>query len=149
MSCSFIDDNSTSPETIVLFPFDNYSIPFRHGVQLELVKASRYEGNPVLKLGEPEAPDGQTISYYGTVIPVDGELRMWYLGGGSEAPGLRVCYAVSQDGCHWEKPQLGLVSKYVKQKQASLSRLKAGAVTALRSVWVLRSSNAVNSPVRN
>ena len=79
MNLSFIDEDYISHRKIVLFPFDNYSIPFRHGLQLELVKASRYDGNPVLKLGQPEAPDGQTISYYGTVIPVDGELRIWYL----------------------------------------------------------------------
>jgi len=95
----------------VLFPFDNYSVPFRHGLQLELISAQRDPANPVLKPGGPDAPDSESMSYYGTVLQVGGELRMWYLGRGkSEYGPLRVCYATSKDGFRWEKPALGLVN---------------------------------------
>lgn len=94
----------------VLFPFDNYSIPFRHGLQLELIAAQR-DGKSVVLLGGPRAPDGEFISYYGTVLQVGDQLRMWYIAKGTAEPTpLRVCYAVSQDGFRWEKPALGLVN---------------------------------------
>lgn len=95
---------------IVLFPFDNYNIPFRHGLQLELIKAKRYEGNPVIVPSKPNGADSSAIAYYGTVIEIDGNLHLWYLGkGNAENSQLRICYAISKDGFHWEKPELGLV----------------------------------------
>jgi hypothetical protein len=93
---------------VVLFPFDNYSIPFRSGLQLNLVEGNKYHGNPILCPGELGKPDCKYVAYYGTVIRVDEEFRMWYLGVGEDNK-FRVCYAVSQDGIHWTKPNLGLV----------------------------------------
>jgi hypothetical protein len=49
---------------VVLFPFDNYSIPFRHGLQLELIQAKRYEQNPILKKGESGAPDNSAMAHF-------------------------------------------------------------------------------------
>jgi len=95
----------------VLFPFDTFSLPLRHGVELRLIPAVRHEGNPVLPRGGPGSPDEENISYYGTVIRIDGRFRMWYLGrGGAPSDLLRICHAVSDDGVRWEKPALGLVS---------------------------------------
>lgn len=100
----------TKLKEIVLFPFDNYNIPFRHGLQLELIKAKRYEGNPILSSGVPGSADSSTIAYYGTVIEIYDKLYIWYLGkGDSKDSELRVCYAVSHDGFYWEKPNLNLV----------------------------------------
>ena len=103
----------------VLFPFDNYSIPFRSGLQLEMVEAVRHGPGPVVPLGQPGQPDCNMASYYGTVIRIENEFRMWYLCGGDQDPGrplswyrtpkVRVCYTVSKDGVHWDKPNLGLV----------------------------------------
>ncbi len=94
----------------VLFPFDNCSLPFRHGLQLELIPAQRDAANPILTPGGPNAPDSESMSYYGTVLQVGDELRLWYLGRGKPEHGpLRVCYAISKDGFRWEKPALGLV----------------------------------------
>lgn len=94
----------------VLLPFDRHRVPFRHGLQLELIPAQRNAANPVLRPGGPGALDSESMSYYGTVLQVGDELRLWYLGRGKPEHGpLRVCYATSRDGFRWEKPALGLV----------------------------------------
>ncbi len=41
----------------MLLAFDNDSIPFRHGLQLELIAAQGDGGNPVVPLGGPRAAD--------------------------------------------------------------------------------------------
>ncbi|MDE0177800.1 MAG: hypothetical protein OXP36_04325 [Gammaproteobacteria bacterium] len=54
--------------------------------------------------------DSEWIAYYGTVLEIEGELWMWYLGQRpDEHWHQRVCLAKSQDGRSWEKPDLGLV----------------------------------------
>ncbi|MBK9138924.1 MAG: hypothetical protein IPM17_09205 [Verrucomicrobia bacterium] len=116
---------SSAPEA-VLFPFDRHSVPFRHGLQLELIPAQRDAANPVLRPGGPGAPDSESMSYYGTVLQVGDELRMWYLGRGKPEHGpLRVCYATSKDGFRWEKPALGLV-EYAGSKSNNLVDLDFG-----------------------
>lgn len=70
-----------SIDSIVLFPFDDHSIPFQHGVKLTLEGKQAGHGNkPVVPLGEPPAHDSEWIAYYGTVLRIDDELWMWYLG---------------------------------------------------------------------
>ena len=100
-----------SLESIVLFPFDDRSIPFQHGVKLHLQGKQASHGNkPVVPLGEEGAHDSLWIAFYGTVLAIDGELWMWYLGQGpDEHWHQRVCLAKSKDGRTWEKPDLGLV----------------------------------------
>ena len=112
----------------VLFPFDDHSTPFRYRLQCGLVPAaSPYEGHTrVMGKGQPGTPDSENIKYYGSVVRVEDEFRMWYIGvdemppdkaldgatlqgTGPGAGSGRVCYAVSQDGVHWERPALGLV----------------------------------------
>ena len=73
-------------DRVVLFPFDDYSIPFQHGLRLQLVG---YEGGIgrrkiVIMPGDSGAPDSKLVVYYGTVRRVGGELWMWYLGQGFE-----------------------------------------------------------------
>ena len=69
-----------SIDSIVLFPFDDHSIPFQHGVKLTLEGKQAGHGNkPVVPLGEPPAHDSEWIAYYGTVLRIDDELWMWYL----------------------------------------------------------------------
>ena len=103
--------SAASLDAIVLFAFDDHSIPFQHGVKLNLVGKQAGHGNkPAVPLGEAGAHDSLWIAYYGTVLAIDGELWMWYLGQGPDAHWLqRVCLARSRDGRTWEKPDLGLV----------------------------------------
>ncbi len=102
--------NATVNEA-VLFPFDNHSIPFSTGLRLQLIPGKTPYNKPpiVVRSGSPGEPDDTQVYLYGTVIEIDGELRMWYQAQGSLDRGRRLGYAVSDDGVHWEKPKLGLV----------------------------------------
>ena len=104
----------TDLDEAVLFPFDSRTIPLRYLLQPGLVPATNpYKPHPkVLEPGGPEAPDHVDIKFYGTVIRIGDELRMWYIGKGEEngeKRGPHICYALSKDGINWEKPELGLV----------------------------------------
>ena len=127
-------------DEIVLFPFDRYSVPFRSGLELHMTEGRKYIDNPVLKRGVQGMPDSETVAYYGSIIHIDGQYHMWYLGGGNKdegrpiswyrTPRMRVCHAISNDGIHWEKPELGLV-EYNGNKKNNLVRLDCeGAVLA-------------------
>ena len=102
---------AASLDSIVLFAFDDRSIPFQHGVKLNLAGRQAGHGNkPVVPLGETGTHDSMWIAYYGTVLAINGELWMWYLGQGpDEHWHQRVCLARSKDGRIWNKPDLGLV----------------------------------------
>ena len=112
----------------VLFPFDHASIPFTDGLRLHMVSAKAQGREDVVLLPGPEgAPDDARAWFYGTAIPIGDELHMWYLGSGS-IDGFRrdrLCYAVSRDGVHWEKPPLGLVD-YNGSTQNNLVALRGG-----------------------
>lgn len=130
-------------DELVLFPFDTYSIPFRSGMELTLVEASR--PGRVLRRGAHGQPDSQFVAYYGTVLRVGDEFRMWYVCGGDLDPGetlswfrtskARVCYATSPDGEHWTKPDLGLM-EYGGSTSNNLVRLD-GYTGSVISVAVL------------
>jgi len=73
-------------------------------------KAVKFEGNPVLK---PEMP--WEIEQSPVACPISGGIwydeedkifKMWYQGGWLR----NMCYAVSNDGIHWERPDLNIVS---------------------------------------
>ena len=55
-------------DQIVLFPFDDYSIPFQHGVRLQLVpyRAGVDRTRIVVHPGPPDAPDSSRVIYYGS-----------------------------------------------------------------------------------
>jgi hypothetical protein len=118
--------NAGSHGEIVLFAFDDYSLPFSKGLLLELVPARKSSVNqgtgadvpyvtrplhpnkPVLPVGRPGDPDHPRVYYYGTVLRIGDEFRMWYTGWDKDRK-RQVCYAVSRDGIEWKKPDLGLV----------------------------------------
>jgi hypothetical protein len=130
---------ATEPREIVLFPFDDYSIPLTYGLTYNLVQGHR-EG--VVLRPADSGPDSQHIINHGSVVEVDGEFRMWYLCAGDQDPPVfperesdggtdteravfRVCYAVSRDGINWERPALGLV-KYGADSKNNLVDLPIG-----------------------
>ena len=60
-----------------------------------------YPGNPVLKGDRPwEAGRAMPFSHGAFYDPRDRVFKIWYGGGGG------TLYATSQDGVHWEKPEL-------------------------------------------
>ena len=103
-----------SLDSLVLFAFDDYAIPFQRGVELTLA-TGQGRGRVVLAPGINGSPDSKHVAYYGTVLKVGQEYWMWYLGQGdvessAEDPWhQRICLATSQDGYTWSKPSLGLV----------------------------------------
>ena len=100
-----------------LFAFDDHSIPWQHNLKVSLVEAEKHPGNPVLRRGPAGAPDHGHAILYGTVIKDKDKFRMWYLAMfekeivKGQAPGnwRPMCYAESNDGINWIKPDLGLV----------------------------------------
>jgi hypothetical protein len=94
---------------VVLFPFDDVSVPLRYRLKLGLVnRTNPYKPHPkVLIKGDPGEPDADATAFNGAMLQVGGELRLWYLG--SDRPGKwHVCYATSKDGMKFDKPKLGL-----------------------------------------
>ena len=70
--------------------------------------AEKYAGNPVLRKDKPWE-GGKAIAgpyLYGTVMWDQGKLRMWYHCVGK---GYVNCYAESEDGITWTKPNLGII----------------------------------------
>lgn len=110
---------TTVSDKAVFFSFDDYCIPARSNLKLTMKQAEKYPHNPVLKPGVSEEPDARAAIIYGSVLYIKGKFRMWYLA----EPKLRwernsvhpgeiarpIAYAESNDGIHWEKPNLGLV----------------------------------------
>ena len=110
-------------EEAVLFPFDGDSLPFQRDLVLGLQsgrtnKAEMDYGNnidlderhpegPVLTPGPPGSLDATEI-VAPNVFRVDGEYRMWYTGADDRHRRRTGLYAVSADGFHWERPNLGL-----------------------------------------
>lgn len=71
--------------------------------------AEKHPGNPVLPRDRPWEGWGPYL--YGTVLPVGSKLGMWYQCLAREERRLksRICYAESDDGLVWEKPEIGLI----------------------------------------
>ena len=110
-----IQPDHISHQELVLFSFDNHALPFQDGLELHLVSFTHNYAvnlsNIVLGLGEEGAPDCRGITFYGTVCRVEDELWMWYLGRDNDTEWRqRVCLAISCDGVHCNRPDLGLVA---------------------------------------
>ena len=130
---------------------DDLIIDETRGVTRTLNQPAKYVGNPVMI---PLYPWEGRLELYGTVWrDADGGFRMWYQGlGGMGIPPLdyqesslmdlegqestwkgfdptallmNVCYATSQDGVHWERPNLGLV-EYQGSSDNNIVLLDAG-----------------------
>jgi len=110
-------DGGPFVDEAVLFSFDDHAIPWRNNLKLTAVSATKHSANPVLRRGAENAPDHGHAILYGSVLHIRGKFRMWYLGmfetdlKSGQAPGWwrPMCYAESDDGINWTKPELGLV----------------------------------------
>ncbi|MCA9049053.1 MAG: hypothetical protein KDA89_10025 [Planctomycetaceae bacterium] len=114
--------NQTLPfdetRAVTLFAFDDVSIPFTQGLKLQMRSPERHPQNPVLTRGPAGSADSWAVQFYGSVIHDRGRYRMWYVAAGDDrldatvprSSPWRVAYAESDDGVHWVKPNLGLVS---------------------------------------
>jgi len=84
--------------------------------------ARKHADNPLLSPPDnPDAPDAVRVFNRGAVRRENDRFRMWYSATGADspvAPGeparswqsyMRVCYAESEDGVLWRRPDLGLV----------------------------------------
>lgn len=104
-------------EETVFFAFDDHHLAWKHNLRLNLNPPSKHPENPVLRCGPKGSPDYGHAILYGSVLRIDGKFRMWYLGmiqrelDRGQAPGWwrPMCYAESDDGIHWTKPELNLV----------------------------------------
>ena len=121
---------------------DDYVVDRVDGVQRTLNQPTKYVGNPVMI---PLYPWEGRIELYGTVMrdPESGRFRIWYLGqGGMGVPSMSsgqpysihghdpknlhfsICYATSNDGIFWERPNLGLV-EYQGSKDNNIALMNA------------------------
>ena len=82
-----------SIDEAVLFSFDSYSLPFQQGVaaraRSRTQEAISIRGTDSIRTirerwwcprADPAIPDCREVCYYGSVLRVGGEFRMWYLG---------------------------------------------------------------------
>ncbi len=133
-------DGGPVVEQAVLFSFDDHTIPWRNNLKLTPVQAKKHPKNPVLRRGPVGAPDHGHAILYGSVLHIDGKFRMWYLGmfeteiKSGQAPGWwrPMCYAESNDGINWTKPELGLV-EFNGNKKNNICQINS-AVASLTKV---------------
>lgn len=99
----------------ILLAIDDISLPLKGNVCYYLSKPKVRKG-PVLtpSRDDPKAPDHLAAHFYGTVLYDEGRFRMWYypVSYGKDPSDLTqgpVCYAESDDGIRWRKPNLGQV----------------------------------------
>jgi hypothetical protein len=98
----------------VLFGFDRWAFPFQNEVLTHLSPGG--EPRVVLDHG-PEGAHDEVLLYYGTIVRIGETFHLWYNGNhgpmanniGYERVNCCLCYAISSDGIHWEKPALDLV----------------------------------------
>lgn len=121
--------NVAPSETATLLAIDDFSLPLKHNVCLYLTKPT-IRSEPVLMPQplESNAPDNSATHFYGTVLHDEGRFRMWYYAchwgrnpdwnndlqrqvALQTCPLFQgpICYAESDDGIHWTKPDLGQV----------------------------------------
>lgn len=72
---------------------------------IHVLPLRKHEENPLLI---PDRPWEEDVHLYGSVLKIGGIYKMWYF---ARTQGYRVrsvCYAESDDGIHWVKPELGV-----------------------------------------
>ena len=118
-ACTSFAANPASADMLTVFSFDDYSIPYRRNLFLSMHLPIEYEGNPVVRHGMQGSPDECGAQFWGSMCREAGKFRMWYLASDRRAEDnlahnlgyldWHVCYAESDDGLKWAKPDLQLV----------------------------------------
>ncbi|MGH8017730.1 MAG: hypothetical protein ACREIA_05470 [Opitutaceae bacterium] len=118
-------------ETTHLFAFDDHTLPYRLNLELAFAQPEKHPGNPVIAPGPPGSADAVRAQFYGSVIRVGDKYRMWYSAisstetRGNVSTSARIAYAESNDGVHWQKPELGL-TEFNGNKRNNLVGVPAG-----------------------
>lgn len=110
--------SASSPSPSALFlAIDERAFPLRYNLALFLTKPDVLKEPVLAPSSSPRAPDNSAAHFNGTVLYDQGKFRMWYYavhtlsaqeGGGDDEFGISpVCYAESNDGIHWTRPNLG------------------------------------------
>ena len=95
----------------ILLAIDDHSLPLRRNLTYYMTKPTVRQ-EPVLtpSTEDQDAPDHMVANFYGTVLYDEGKYRMWYYGKNEVRPRpdeiSMICYAESDDGISWEKPNL-------------------------------------------
>ena len=96
-------ESTRASERLVLL-VDDHHVLYRPGTKRVLNPVQRHEANPVIPDDQPwETTIGYTSVHRDLVT---GKYQLWYQAYSSS--GVRMCYASSDDGVQWVRPQLGL-----------------------------------------
>ncbi len=130
---------------LVVFSFDDHSIPWKDNLELTMVRPEKYAANPVVKRGEKGSVDEWAVQFYGSVIFHEDKYKLWYIAADDESlelikkgkgfSGLRPAYAESEDGIHWQKPNLGLV-EHNGNKQNNLVKIDPPEVGGIHLIVI-------------
>ena len=109
----------------MLLAIDNVSLPLKNNLCYYLSKPNVRKEAVLTASKDPKAPDHLGTSFYGTVLFENQKFRMWYYalhpmpdpepgktqiaGQGDNIIQGPICYAESDDGIRWTKPNLGQV----------------------------------------
>lgn len=132
----------TSVDEATLFSFDDVSIPFTENLKLTMENPMKYEGNPVLPIGPPGRPDDFGVQFYGSIVRHGGRYKLWYVAfdesihNEGHEKACRPAYAESDDGIHWERPNLGLV-EYQGDTNNNLVLIEPAPINAINVKVIL------------
>ncbi len=117
--------------------------PEKHNVAWRIELAQEDSANPLL---EPKYPwDAASIFSHGSVMidPIDGLWKMWYITTPKKSPlpispaaGRVLNYAESEDGVHWNRPELDISLYQGRTKTNVLLDLDSGGVSQHASILV-------------
>jgi hypothetical protein len=88
---------------------DDHLVASKTNIERRYHPFEKCSGNPVLV---PDKPwEGTNVYLYGSVLPNESGAgyRMWYHALPKDHDFYRLLYATSNDGIHWDKPDLGIV----------------------------------------
>jgi len=110
-----------APGEGVMF-IDTRGVTRTSGLAWQAEFPDKHPDNPLLSPSDnPDAPDAVRVFNRGTVRCENGRFRMWYSATGTDSPitpgqpagswqsYMHTCYAESENGIHWHRPELGLV----------------------------------------